>query len=281
MQDKNQLNHLSNDQKHFFKDHGYLILNRFFDHSECDALIERMNIIVDEFSRQPSHQSVFSTITHPQKKDQYFLESAHKIHYFFEEDCIGSDGQPDRPLPLAINKVGHSLHRDDPVFNKFCHQDRIRQLVHSLDFQLEPEIIQSMYIFKQPEIGGEVLPHQDSTFIQTKPDRVLGMWLALDDADRANGCLWGLPGQSTESPKVLFNRNGNSCTIEVIDPTPWDPDKFEALEVPKGSIILFDGHFPHLSHSNQSQRSRHAFTLHFIDKSCHYLPQNWIPLRHD
>lgn len=277
MQIGNQAAKLSNDQKLFFQENGYLILDQFFSHEQCNNLIERMNTIVEGFAKHPSHHSVFSTITHPQKKDQYFLESAHKIHYFFEEDCIGADGQPDRPLPLAINKVGHSLHRDDVVFKQFCEQEKISVLLNELDFQKEPEIIQSMYIFKQPEIGGEVLPHQDSTFIQTEPDRVLGMWLALDDADCSNGCLWGLPGIQTEKPRVRFNRNGDACTIDVIDEAPWDPKEFKPLEASKGSIILFNGHFPHLSHANQSERPRHAFTLHFIDKTCRYLPQNWIP----
>lgn len=51
-----------------------------------------------------------------------------------------------------------------------------------------------MYIFKQPSIGGEVAPHQDSTFLHTEPLSCVGFWWALEDADRQNGCLWGYPG---------------------------------------------------------------------------------------
>ena len=53
---------------------------------------------------------------------------------------------------------------------------------------------QSMLIFKQPYVGGEVVPHQDSSFIATDPLSCVGIWLALEDAMRSNGCLWALPG---------------------------------------------------------------------------------------
>jgi ectoine hydroxylase-related dioxygenase (phytanoyl-CoA dioxygenase family) len=38
------------------------------------------------------------------------------------------------------------------------------------------------------------VPHQDSTFLYTDPPSCVGLWLALEDATRANGCLWGLKG---------------------------------------------------------------------------------------
>merc|ERR1711976_562899 len=59
---------------------------------------------------------------------------------------------------------------------------------------LDPVIVQSMYIFKQPGIGGEVTPHQDGTYIYTDPLRAMGVWIALEDATLENGCLWFVPG---------------------------------------------------------------------------------------
>lgn len=38
-------------------------------------------------------------------------------------------------------------------------------------------------------------PHQDATFLYTEPlGRVLGLWIALEDATVNNGCLWFIPG---------------------------------------------------------------------------------------
>ncbi len=37
-------------------------------------------------------------------------------------------------------------------------------------------------------VGGEVVPHQDSTFLWTEPQpSVVGLWLALEDATTENG----------------------------------------------------------------------------------------------
>ena len=66
-------------------------------------------------------------------------------------------------------------------------------VARSLGFK-RPLPVQSMLIFKQPHVGGEVVPHQDSTFIQTDPPSCVGVWLALEDATTTNGCLWTLPG---------------------------------------------------------------------------------------
>ena len=37
-------------------------------------------------------------------------------------------------------------------------------------------------------------PHQDSTFLHTEPETVIGVWLALEDATVENGCLFAKPG---------------------------------------------------------------------------------------
>ncbi len=57
-----------------------------------------------------------------------------------------------------------------------------------------PLLLQGMYIFKQPRIGGEVTCHQDSTFLYTEPQNIIGLWFALEDATVENGCLWAIPG---------------------------------------------------------------------------------------
>ena len=63
-----------------------------------------------------------------------------------------------------------------------------------------------MYIFKQPNIGGEVVCHQDSTFLYTKPDTVIGFWVALEDATIENGCLWVASGGHKGPLRKLFTR---------------------------------------------------------------------------
>jgi len=39
-----------------------------------------------------------------------------------------------------------------------------------------------------------VTPHQDATYLACQPLRVVGLWLALEDATVDNSCLWFIPG---------------------------------------------------------------------------------------
>ena len=39
-----------------------------------------------------------------------------------------------------------------------------------------------------------VTPHEDGTFLMNEPSKVIGLWIALEDADLENGCLWFIPG---------------------------------------------------------------------------------------
>ena len=76
-------------------------------------------------------------------------------------------------------QVGHGLHLHCPAFQKYTNSAPIAHLVQSLGWR-HPVVPQSMYIFKQARIGGEVTAHQDSTFLHTTPNQsCLGLWLAL------------------------------------------------------------------------------------------------------
>ena len=52
-------------------------------------------------------------------------------------------------------------------------------------------------------VGGEVVPHQDSTFLWTEPQpSVVGLWLALEDATTENGAM--CPGAACLSMTPLL-----------------------------------------------------------------------------
>lgn len=60
-----------------------------------------------------------------------------------------------------------------------------------------------LWLLKQPGIGGEVVPHQDNSFLITEPPTCTGLWLALEDATITNGCIWAIPG-SHKSMLLLY-----------------------------------------------------------------------------
>ena len=68
---------------------------------------------------------------------------------------------------------------------------------------------------QQPKIGGEVRPHQDSTFLRTSPPSVIGLWWALEDSTQQNGCLWALPGIHQQGVARQFIRKWASMPPDL------------------------------------------------------------------
>ena len=258
-----------------YKDNGYLVLEGFADADECDRLRARAEQLVQEFD--PAEVvSIFSTHEQSRLTDEYFLTSGDKIRFFFEENAFNADGTLRYEKEKSINKIGHALHDLDPLFNRFSRSKSVRELASAIGLE-NPLLVQSMYIFKQPNIGGEVTCHQDSTFLYTEPIDIAGLWFALEDATVENGCLWAIPGGHRRGLKSRWVRSdGGKMKFETYNAEPWPEDQLVPLEVSKGSLILLHGLLPHKSFENRSSRSRHAYTLHLIGADAKYPADNWL-----
>ena len=258
-----------------FIEYGYLVLEDFATTEECDLLRQRAEHLVRDFDPL-GLTSIFSTHEQSRVADGYFLTSGDKIRFFFEEHAFNSDGTLKQPKEQSINKIGHALHDLDPVFDQFSRSTKIRELVADLEID-DPLLLQSMYIFKQPGIGGEVTCHQDSTFLYTEPMNIIGLWFALEDAWIHNGCLWAISGGHRLGLKSRWVRTKEGgMKFDVYDEKPWPEDQLVPLEVGKGSLILLHGLLPHKSYENKSEHSRHAYTLHVISGRAHYPADNWL-----
>ncbi|MGI9237023.1 MAG: phytanoyl-CoA dioxygenase family protein [Woeseiaceae bacterium] len=254
---------------------GVIILEDFVSDSECLRLRSRMLQLVDEFDPQ-SVRSIFSAMEQTQLGDKYFEESGDKIHYFFENDAFDVNGDLIQSKQESLNKVGHAMHDLDSVFDAFSRTPKLANTVQSLNYD-DPVILQSMYIFKPPRIGGEVYCHQDSTFLYTEPESCIGFWFALEDATIENGCMQFIPGAHKGPLKELHYRGSDGkMTFKTLDETPWPQDATVAAEAKAGTLVIFDGRAPHLSAPNLSEKSRHAYTLHVIERSSHYPNENWL-----
>ena len=261
------------DMIEFWKDNGYLIIENFKTNEECDELIKRSKELIEEqdFNNQ---QSVFDTISQTHNDDNYFLESGDKIRFFFEEKANLSENNIKTNKQYIVNKIGHALHDLDDKFINFSKTEDLDNIAKAIGFK-DPLLLQSMYIFKQPKIGGEVVCHQDSTFLITEPESTVGFWFALEDANRENGCLQVASGGHKGPLRKLFKRENNKMKMEDLSNEPF-PETDTFVEVKKGSLVLLHGRLPHYSCENKSPNSRHAYTLHVIDGKTKYLDYNWL-----
>lgn len=254
---------------------GFLVLKDFVSASECLKLKARATELLGTFD-PGSVRSIFSTREQTRTSDEYFLTSGNRIRFFFEEDAFLPNGELKQSLALSLNKIGHALHDLDSVFARFSRTPQLAALAAELGFT-QPLLLQSMYIFKQPNIGGEVVCHQDATFLYTEPVSVTGFWFALEDATTENGCLWALPGGHRQGLKARFVRMPEGTTrFEIHDETPWPQEGLLPLEAPQGTLVILHGLLPHLSYVNHSPQSRHAYALHIIEGTCHYPDDNWL-----
>tara|TARA_Y100000588_G_scaffold282742_1_gene299972 strand:- start:607 stop:1581 length:975 start_codon:yes stop_codon:yes gene_type:complete len=186
----------------------------------------------------------------------------------------------------------HMLHRNDFMSERFLLHPRILDVVEVL---VGPDVLalQTMQFFNQPGSGGQGW-HQDSYYITTYPDTLIGTWLALDRADEENGCLWVLPGSNHEPiyPGAgvghPVHAEGAFAQIETVENISHLDDEVNTLSaiarrygdpvpvvVDPGDVVFFHPHLLHRSHPNRAEeRWRRAFVSHYCNA------RSWVPWNH-
>lgn len=296
--------------KESFDRDGFLHIKGFATLEECDTMRQRMADLVTGWDPNASEPVVFSTNQKEQEKAQgssdYFLDSANRIHFFLEKDAIDGDGKlkEGQEKASSLNKVGHGLHVEDTVFKEYSQSSKVKDLVHTLGW-VDPVLPQSMYIFKQPKIGGEVTSHQDSTFLHTEPrETCLGLWLSLHAATQQNGCVWCRPGSHKEdvrrlmvrneqhfeggdksAPQMIFKDNEQSKALEAwawegkMPPGNLLDSGFVPCECEPGDLLVIHGQVDHCSIANTSSMQRETFQLHLVEgpgEGVHWAKSNWL-----
>ncbi|HEX9707326.1 MAG TPA: phytanoyl-CoA dioxygenase family protein [Steroidobacteraceae bacterium] len=269
---------LSGSQRARYRRDGFLVLPDFVEAETCLMLRERAIELARQHVPPPGQATIFTGDGKPlHAGDEYFLTSGEAIRCFFEKDAFDADGRLRADAHLCLNKLGHAMHDLDPFFDAFSRTPELAAVANDIGMR-EPLLLQSMYIFKQARIGGEVACHTDHTYLWTEPRSVVGFWFAIDDATTENGCMWALPGghRLPVKGRSRLNASRTATVMDELDREPYPAEGLVPLEARRGTLVLLDGTLPHRSGPNQSDKPRHAYTLHAIDGTAAYLPDNWL-----
>ncbi|KAJ9637998.1 hypothetical protein H2204_004588 [Knufia peltigerae] len=295
----------------FWRD-GYLVIPSYLSPETCQSLLSKTQELLTEFPLADHPMTRFTTgkdengdtTSKQHVGDDYFLTSGDKVRFFFEDDAFDQEtGELIKPKERAINKIGHNLHGLVPEFGNVSHAGSVGRrnaaIARDLGYK-DPRLLQSMVICKQPEIGGAVNPHQDSTFLYTNRPSAVGFWIALEDATAENGCLSFAPGSHRRAPineRFVRNEDGTGTTFVPIpkEEEQWPRDFEHAVdstasssssdgnneeyvlgEVKAGSLVLIHGNILHKSKKNTSRKGRIIYTFHLIEGEEHYDDRNWL-----
>jgi hypothetical protein len=152
--------------------------------------------------------------------------------------------------------------RHGQVWDVLTHP-RIVEVVSDL---LGPSVIAwgSHFFCKMPGDGKTVAWHQDSSYWPLTPSKAITVWLAVDDADRANACMQYIPGtQVLGHLTYQLKEDDASNVLNQVVPEIEQYGEPIDVELQAGEASIHSDLLLHGSGANTSARRRCGLTLRY------------------
>ena len=230
-----QPNSLSPAELTNFKTQGFVIVEELFERETMQALKQHaIDVCLDPATPAENVKWNAKAEAHPE-----LYSGAQALHGFWRPQIISEQFRQVCCDPILTDRLASILGPDVITFN-------------------------GLAIFKSSEIGLAFPYHQDMWYFSKNNDIAssCAIWLALDDADEENGCLWVAPESHTGKlydhvePAGEYNQNEFREVLEARD--------MAEIPVPlrAGSALFFDGRLLHRSGLNKSKRDRTCYVIH-------------------
>ncbi len=218
---------LTEDQVALFHKQGYLAGVQVLDDRQIDALCDELAGL---------------------------MKKSHPAHNLFHEYHSNESSDPNTVLFHALGawRTGPSFH--DVLWSPAFLAPASQLLGGPVRFWHD------QLFCKPAHHGGVVAWHQDySYWTRTEPMSHLTCWIALDDADRNNGCLYYIPGSHRWRLLPRTGLAGNMDEIMTVL-TPEQKQAFQPvpIELKRGQCTFHHPLMVHGSYENRSDRPRRA-----------------------
>lgn len=160
-------------------------------------------------------------------------------------------------------------HFEDPRLFEFLLADEVLDLVEPL-IGGDIGLWSSHFIAKEPFTGRATPWHEDAAYWNGRFDRmdaIVTVWLAIDPADRDNGCMRVIPGTHKNGFSEYVPVDGAANTFETaIRPDLVDESKAVYFELQPNHCSLHDSRIIHGARANTSPRRRCGYTLRYFSQ---------------
>ena len=122
--------------------------------------------------------------------------------------------------------------------------------------------------------------HQDNGYVSINPATNVTIWIALDDVDEENGCVWVMP----KSHEIGLLEHGAQSADSWFLNVPVEGDGVPAI-LRAGEAVAFTGLTLHRSKLNKTDRIRRGFFLEYSDANATFgtdqtpvvrSPESWV-----
>ncbi|GIX07319.1 MAG: L-proline 4-hydroxylase [Candidatus Poribacteria bacterium] len=240
---------LTEEQIAAYQRDGFLAFDRLLPESEVDALVARLQELVES---PPTGLRI-------QVEPRVQRGEAQAPSYF-----------------ESIRKV-EGLVENDELFLRLARHPEILPRVQDL---LGEELLmfRDALMMKPPKIGSEKPYHQDSAYWRIEPMDLCSIWVALDDATLENGCMRIIPGSHLWG--LLEHKRIRDFQV---DESTLDRSGEVAVPLHRGGVLFFHSLVLHATDDNLSDRPRKAMIVSYMRASSRWTgpPQaepNWLML---
>lgn len=126
------------------------------------------------------------------------------------------------------------------------------------------QLFHDQALYKPAKIGGRVPWHQDNGYWRCQPADLVSIWIALDDAHTANGCMNVVPGSHLERQPNHSRAQEEGQELPALLSVEVDDSQSVSVPLKAGHAMVHHCLTLHQTHPNRSNQDRRAMVIHYM-----------------